>query len=176
MGNPIVFIILAAIALISALGMLLSRNAVHSALFLVLNFSTIAVLYLILNAPFLFVTQIAIYAGAIMVLFLFVVMLLGAERLREATTQGSRWQVVLSVFLGIVLLGTFAYLIVSEAGTAGAGTMGATNGEAAIAAGPAEIGLALFESYVFPFEVASVLLLAAMVGVVVLRTKRGRDA
>lgn len=174
MGNPIVFIILAAIALISALGMLLSRNAVHSALFLVLNFSTIAVLYLILNAPFLFVTQIAIYAGAIMVLFLFVVMLLGAERLRESTTQGGRWQVILSVFLGIVLLGTFAYLIVSATGTVGAET--ATSGEAPIAAGPVEIGLALFESYVFPFEVASVLLLVAMVGVVVLRTKRGRDA
>ena len=176
MGNPIVFIILAAIALISGLGMLLSRNAVHSALFLVLNFSTIAVLYLILNAPFLFVTQIAIYAGAIMVLFLFVVMLLGAERLREATTQGGRWQVILSVFLGIVLLGTFAYLIVSAAGTAGAETVAATNGEAPIAAGPVEIGLELFESYVFPFEVASILLLVAMVGVVVLRTKRGRDA
>jgi NADH-quinone oxidoreductase subunit J len=175
MGNPIVFIILAAIALISALGMLLSRNAVHSALFLVLNFSTIAVLYLILNAPFLFVTQIAIYAGAIMVLFLFVVMLLGAEQLREARTAAGRWQVLLSIFLGIVLLGTFAYLIVSTAGTAGAATM-AANGEAPIAAGPVEIGLALFESYVFPFEVASILLLVAMVGVVVLRTKRGRDA
>jgi NADH-quinone oxidoreductase subunit J len=171
MGNPIVFTILAAIALLSALGMLLSRNAVHSALFLVLNFSTIAVLYLILNAPFLFVTQIAIYAGAIMVLFLFVVMLLGAERLREATAQGGRWQVILSIFLGIILLGTFAYLIVS-----GTETTAVTNGEAPIAAGPVEIGLALFESYVFPFEVASVLLLAAMVGVVVLRTKRGRDA
>ena len=113
MGNPIVFIILAAVALISALGMLLSRNAVHSALFLVLNFSTIAVLYLILNAPFLFVTQIAIYAGAIMVLFLFVVMLLGAERLPGARTGGGRWQVPLSIFLGFVLLGTFAYLIVT---------------------------------------------------------------
>ena len=170
MGNPIIFIILAAIALISALGMLLSRNAVHSALFLVLNFSTIAVLYLILNAPFLFVTQITIYAGAIMVLFLFVVMLLGAERLREATTGGGRWQVGLSILLAVVLLGTFAYLIVSGS------EMAATNGETPIAAGPVEIGLALFESYVFPFEVASILLLVAMVGVVVLRTKRGRDA
>lgn len=170
MGNPIVFIILAAVALISALGMLLSRNAVHSALFLVLNFSTIAVFFLLLNAPFLFVTQIAIYAGAIMVLFLFVVMLLGAERLQEARTQG-RWQLLLSVFLGMILLGTFAYLVVS-----GAKMTAAANGETAIAAGPIEIGLALFESYVFPFEVASVLLLVAMVGVVVLRTRRDRDA
>ena len=62
MGNPIVFIILAAIAIASALGMLFSRNAVHSALFLVLNFATIAVFFLILNAPFLFVIQILSFA------------------------------------------------------------------------------------------------------------------
>lgn len=172
MGNPIVFLVLAGIALMAALGMLLSRNAVHSALFLVLNFTTIAVLFLVLNAPFLFVTQITIYAGAIMVLFLFVVMLLGAEQLRGDPTQGmGRWQIPLSVTLALILLATFVYILVS--GTA-VTSFGST--EAAIAAGPVEIGLALFESYVFPFEVASVLLLVAMIGVVVLRTRRGENA
>jgi NADH-quinone oxidoreductase subunit J len=170
MGHPIVFIVLAAIALISALGMLLSRNAVHSALFLVLNFSTIAVLFLVLNAPFLFVTQITVYAGAIMVLFLFVVMLLGAEQLRSASSDIDRWQVPLSIILAIILLGTFGYLLITSAGAAGVA------GEPPIIAGPVEIGLRLFEAYVFPFEVASVLLLVAMVGVVVLRTKRGKNA
>jgi NADH-quinone oxidoreductase subunit J len=171
MGNPIVFILLAAIALMSALGMLMSRNAVHSTLFLVLNFSTIAVLFLILNAPFLFVIQITIYAGAIMVLFLFVVMLLGAEELRKSPSPGvGGWQVPLSIFLALGLLGTLAYVFVSEAGAVGVGT------DVPIDAGPAQVGLALFESYVFPFEVASVLLLVAMVGVVVLRTKRGKNA
>jgi len=171
MGNPIVFIILAAIAIAAALGMLFSRNAVHSALFLVLNFATIAVFFLILNAPFLFVIQITIYAGAIMVLFLFVVMLLGAEQLRGKPTEGvGAWQVPLSVVLALALLVTFGYVIVNSAAEAG------TLSTEAIASGPVEIGLALFESYVFPFEVASVLLLVAMVGVVVLRAKRGSNA
>ena len=170
MGNPIIFIILAAIAVSAALGMLISRNAVHSALFLVLNFTTIGVFFLVLNAPFLFVTQITVYAGAIMILFVFVVMLLGAEQLRGEQTAGvSSWQTWLSIILFVALLGTFVYLLSSgNADTA-------VNTETPIAAGPAEIGLKLFESYVFPFEVASILLLVAMVGVVVLRTKRGRN-
>jgi NADH-quinone oxidoreductase subunit J len=169
MGNPIVFIILAGIALASALGMLLGRNAVHSVLFLVLNFSTIAVLFLVLNAPFLFVTQITIYAGAIMVLFLFVVMLLGAERMRGGGEEVGRWQKPLALVLALILLVTFSYVILSGVDSAGVA------GEAPITAGPQEIGLTLFETYIFPFEVASVLLLVAMVGVVVLRTKRGKD-
>jgi len=169
MGNPIVFIILAAIALASALGMLLSRNAVHSALFLVLNFSTIGVLFLVLNAPFLFVTQITIYAGAIMVLFLFVVMLLGAERLGGRGVEVGSWQVPVSIILALILLVTFGYVLLNGGDPAG------MTGEPAIASGPREIGLTLFETYLFPFELASVLLLVAMVGVVVLRTKRGKD-
>jgi len=159
MGNPIVFIILAAIALASALGMLLGRNAVHSALFLVLNFSTIAVLFLVLT----------IYAGAIMVLFLFVVMLLGAERLKGRGDEVGSWQVPLSIVLAAILLVTFGYVIITGADSSGA------TAEALIDASPQAIGLTLFETYLFPFEVASVLLLVAMVGVVVLRTKRGKD-
>lgn len=170
MGSPVIFFILALIAVLAALGMLLSRNAVHSILFLVLNFTTIAVFFLVLNAPFLFVTQIAIYAGAIMVLFLFVVMLLGAEQLRgEATAGIGRWQVPLSIILAVILLGTFMYILATGSKPATAGT------ETLIDAGPAAIGLRLFEGYVFPFEVASVLLLVAMVGAVVLRTRRGEN-
>ena len=67
--------------------MLVSRNAIYSALFLVLNFATVAVLYLILGAPFIALSQITVYAGSIMVLFLFVIMLLGAERLPRARTS-----------------------------------------------------------------------------------------
>lgn len=170
MGNPIVFIILAAIALASALGMLLSRNAVHSVLYLVLNFSTIAVIFLLLNAPFLFVTQITIYAGAIMVLFLFVVMLLGVERIPGKRAEVGSWQLPLSIILAALLVGTFGYIVFSGSESLEGST------EAAVQGGPVEIGLALFETYVFPFEVASILLLVAMVGVVVLRTKRGKNA
>ena len=76
-----IFIIVAAVAIFSAAFMLISRNAVHSVLFLVTNFICVAFFYLMLNAPFLGMIQITVYAGAIMVLFMFVVMLLGAERL-----------------------------------------------------------------------------------------------
>ena len=89
MIHPIPFILLAVVAVAAALGMLLSRNAIHSALYLVLNFMTVAVFYLVLNAPFIAMVQITVYAGAIVVLFLFVIMLLGAERLRGSMPRSS---------------------------------------------------------------------------------------
>ena len=78
------FLVLALTAIATALGMLMSRNAVYSALFLVLNFVTVAVFYLLLGAPFIAMSQITVYAGAIMVLFLFVIMLLGADALPKS--------------------------------------------------------------------------------------------
>ena len=79
----VVFGITAVVAIIGAVAMLLSKNAIHSALFLLLNFSAISVLYLLLRAPFLFAVQLIIYSGAIIVLFLFAVMLLGAEQAED---------------------------------------------------------------------------------------------
>ncbi len=76
----VLFFVLALVAVASALGMLLSRNAVYAALFLILNFATVAVFYLLLERPFIALAQVTVYAGAIMVLFLFVIMLLGAEQ------------------------------------------------------------------------------------------------
>jgi NADH-quinone oxidoreductase subunit J len=177
MGNPILFIILAIVAVAAALAMVLSRNAVHSALFLVLNFTTIAMLYIILNAPFIAMVQITVYAGAIMVLFLFVIMLLGAERLagvggREAAGAGGiGWQFSLAVLLALVVLASFLYLLIQ--GDATAASTATT-----IDSSPTNLGLRLFESYVFPFELTGILLLVAMIGVVVLGgvRKRGRDA
>jgi len=172
MGNPLLFIFLAVIAVAAALGMLLSRNAVHSALFLVLNFATIAVFYVVLNAPFIAMVQVTVYAGAIVVLFLFVIMLLGAERLRALGGLGGagRWQRILAGVLAFALVGvTFAALLQYDA----------PGGDIAlIDSGPLALGLALFEGYVLPFELTGVLLLAAMIGVVVLgkSKKRGEDA
>jgi NADH-quinone oxidoreductase subunit J len=166
MGSPITFIILGIIAVSAGLGMLLSRNAVHSALFLILNMVTIAVLYLVLNAPFIAMVQITVYAGAIMVLFLFVIMLLGAERLLGAG-GGLNWQNGLAIILGLALALTFAGVLFS-------GELAENITVAPVYAGPDAIGLTLFEQYVFPFEITSVLLLVAMVGVVVLRVQRKR--
>ncbi len=167
MGSPIVFFILAAIAVSAALGMLLSRNAMHSALFLILVMATIAIFYVVLNAPFIAMVQVTVYAGAIMVLFLFVIMLLGAEQLR-GVRSGLTPQYGLALALAILLILTFGYILISGE------LIGSGETAAAIEAGPEAIGLALFESYVFPFELTSVLLLVAMVGVVVLRTRRRR--
>ena len=97
----ILFLVLAFVAIATALGMLFSRNAVYSALFLVLNFTTVAIFYLLLGAPFIAMSQITVYAGAIMVLFLFVIMLLGADALPK--TDVLPWQKPLAIFLAVHL-------------------------------------------------------------------------
>lgn len=169
MGNNFVFMLLAVIAIGSALGMLLSRDAVHSALFLVLNFITIAVFYLVLNAPFIAMVQVTVYAGAIMVLFMFVIMLLGAERLQSMWSDRPT-ELVFAAFLGFLLVATFLIALVMEGKTA-------VSTASMIDTSPVALGLRLFEAYVFPFEVTGVLLLAAMVGVVILTmsNKRGKN-
>lgn len=162
MGNPVVFIILAAIAVSAALLMLTSRNAVHSALWLVLNFATVAVFYIVLNAPFIAMVQVTVYAGAIVVLFLFVIMLLGAEQLRGAA-GGIGWQFWTAIVMGVVLL---ASMMAALAGTAD-GTVAQP-----FDASPRAIGIRLFESFVFPFELTSILLLVAMMSLVVWHAQR----
>jgi NADH-quinone oxidoreductase subunit J len=159
----ILFFILAAIAIAAALGMLLSRNAVHSALFLVLNFAVVAVFFLLLGAPFIAMAQVTVYAGAIMVLFLFVIMLLGAEMLRQQETA-LPWQRPLMVFLGVLFLTALAVAFFSK------GT-GLEFGSAQLQpdfGGPRAIGGELFRHYLLPFEVTSLLLLVGMIGAVVL--------
>lgn len=169
MGNTILFLILAMVAIAAAAGMLLSRNAVHSALWLIVNFGAVAVLYIVLNAPFIAMVQITVYAGAIMVLFLFVIMLLGAERLGAPRARSLHEP--LAAVLGAVLVVALGWALFNG----GTGSSGGAAG--LIDAGPAAVGLSLYESYVFPFEVTSILLLVAMIGVVVLRTRRGnKDA
>ncbi len=173
MIHPIPFILLAAVAVAAALGMLLSRNAVHSALYLVLNFMTVAVFYLVLNAPFIAMVQITVYAGAIVVLFLFVIMLLGADRLRGAADDvrgGERYHRYTAVFLALVLIGVFGYLLLQN-------NVGGTELSPMVDASPQALGMTLFQSYVLPFQVTGVLLLAAIAGVVIFgqTKKRGKD-
>ena len=156
----VLFLILATVAVVSALGMLLSRNAVYSALFLVLNFATVAVFYLLLGAPFIAITQVTVYAGAIMVLFLFVIMLLGADPLPEGNTLP--WQRWLAAGLAVILAVEGIFLISTQKAAGYIGT------PAADAGNPQAIGEMLFNQYLLPFEVTSILLLVAMVGAIVL--------
>ncbi|MCS7087154.1 MAG: NADH-quinone oxidoreductase subunit J [Thermoflexales bacterium] len=161
MTDWIVLGLLGALSVASALGLLLSRNAIYAALFLVLNFVVGAVIYIVLNAPFLAVVQISVYAGAIMVLFIFVIMLLGAERLTPAENPpGLSYQRPLAIALGVLALSVAAYVLLARGGEAAA--------TQAVDASPTAIGVQLFRNYVFPFEVVALLLLAAMVGAVVL--------
>jgi NADH-quinone oxidoreductase subunit J len=163
----ILFIVLAAVAVAAAAGLLISRNTVYAALFLVLNFATVAVFYLILGAPFIALAQVTIYAGAIMVLFLFVIMLLGADRLPRG--QVLPWQRPMAVVLAAVLLVEAGLLLFQRLQI----TAGLANPEASVNTTQAlqTLGLALFSQYLLPFEVTSVLLLVAMVGVIVLTKK-----
>ncbi len=165
----VVFIITAVVAIAGAVAMLLSRNAIHSALFLLLNMVAIAVLYLLLRAPFLFAVQLIVYAGAIIVLFLFVVMLLGAERAEDERDRIG-WQRPLALLLGLLLLVETAYVFYAGAGAA---TAAASANEDF--GDPVKIGEALFTTYLLPFEITSIILLAAIVGVVVLHLQEHRD-
>lgn len=163
----ILFLILALVAVATAIGMLLSQNAVYSALFLVLNFTTVAIFYLLLGAPFIAMSQITVYAGAIMVLFLFVIMLLGADALPK--TEVLPWQKPLAIFLAALLAVEATFLLVTKARPAGnilqpeeaANTMDNLRA----------MGMVLFNEYLLPFEVTSILLLVAMVGAITLNRK-----
>jgi len=166
----IFFLILSLIAIATALGMLLSRNAIYSALFLVLNFAAVAVFYLLLGAPFIAMAQITVYAGAIMVLFLFVIMLLGAESLPKSEVLP--WQRPLAVFLAVALAVEATFLFITRARPVG--DILAPAETVNMMDSLREMGMILFNQYLLPFEVTSILLLVAMVGAIVLVRKEKR--
>ncbi len=162
------FLGLALVAVAAAISMLLTRNAVYSALFLVLNFLAVAVLYLLLNAAFIAMVQVTVYAGAIMVLFLFVIMLLGAEKAEIGSSLP--WQPPVAILLALALIGEFAFILFGRSGPA----LDPLGSVAAEFGSPASVGRLLFDRYLVPFEVTSVLLLAAMVGAIILtRSEKG---
>lgn len=163
----VVFIITAIVALLGAGAMLLSRNAIHSALFLLLNMGAIAVLYLLLRAPFLFAVQLIVYAGAIIVLFLFVVMLLGAER-AEDERDHIPWQRPLALVMGVLLFGEVLFVLLVHPAVFLSTTAAVSSEDFAT---PLKISEVLFSRYLLPFELTSVILLAAIVGVVVLHQR-----
>src|SRR5512136_2641322 len=137
----LLFLVLALVAIVSALGMLVSRNAIYSALFLVVNFMTVALFFLLLNAPFIAIAQVSVYTGAIMVLFLFVIMLLGAERASQV--QAIRWQVPLAIALAMVLVLEAVYIILGQRGV-----LPAVTSQLPVNFGsPAQVGTVLFSSY-----------------------------
>ena len=159
-----VFYIFAAVTIIAALSVILQRTPVYSALSLIVVLCSLAVLYVSLGAKFLAAIQVIVYAGAIMVLFVLVIMLLNAGR--ERHTEGSR----VARWLGLPLL---AALLVEMLAVIGHGLYSfGSPVPAAPDAGPAAVGNLLFHHYVLPFEVTSILILVAILGAVVLAKKQ----
>jgi len=159
----VTFFVVAFLAVASALGLVLRRNPLHGALFLVVNLGCVAVLYLMLGAEFLAAAQVIIYAGAIMVLFVFAIMVLipGKE---ETGPDPLRPYRLLALPLGALLLLEIVLILRSELLSAPAA--------ARAPGGVASVGRLLFTTYLFPFEVTSVLLLAALVGVLALAKRK----
>jgi NADH-quinone oxidoreductase subunit J len=153
----------AVVALGSAIGMIRQRNGVHAALLLVLNLMSLAVLFVALDAQFLGVVQLIVYAGAIMVLFLFVIMLLGVDRL-EDLTETIPGQQIAGGILGVALAGALLWVLRAAYGTTKFGSLAEANRSGNVQA----LGRVLFRHYVFPFEVTSLLLIVAAIAAMVL--------
>jgi NADH-quinone oxidoreductase subunit J len=161
MADWYVFWVVAPISVAAAVGMVLARNAVHSALFLIVNFFTLAVFFLILGSPFLFAVQIIVYTGAIMVLFLFVVMLLGVDK-RESLVERMKAQRWLALLLGTGLVAEVFFAVKLGIGLH---RTPLPDFEAVNQGGNVQaLAKELFGPYFFPFEVTSVLLIIAAIG------------
>ncbi len=162
-AEAVAFWILAPIAVLAAIGMVLSTNAVHSVLLLVLDFFCLAVFYAAQDAPFLAAVQVIVYAGAIMVLFLFVLMLVGVDR-SDSLVETLRGQRIAAVLAGLGFAGLIAAGIGSTVLDQGAVGLADANRDGNVYA----IARLLFTDYVFPFEVTSALLIVAAIGAMVL--------
>jgi NADH-quinone oxidoreductase subunit J len=166
--ETLLFWLLAVIALIASASMIIQRNPVHSALFLIITLLSLAGLFLLLSAYFLAVIQVIVYAGAIMVLFLFVIMLLDIRRIEVAPSR-VKLQKSLGILLGVIFL--LETLLILRSGV--------ISDMAAVALPPppdfgtaVALGRALFASYFFPLQLAAVLLFIALIGAVVLSKRR----
>ncbi len=161
MSNTLIFALLSTLSLFSALMVIFSRSAMYSVLYLVVCFFTIAGHYVILNADFLAIVHIIVYAGAIMVLFLYTIMMLNLNR--ESEPHKPALMKLASVVSGGVLF----LIMICSVKTANTLAPAADNGMGSVQS----VGKVLFTDYVFPFEITSVLFISAMVGAVVLAKK-----
>ena len=165
MGEAIAFYVLSTLILGFAALVVSTRNTVHAVLFLVLNFLAVAALYVLLTAQFLAVIQVLVYAGGIVVLYLFVVMLVNLKRPPEDHSAPQRRSWLGFGLSGLVLVELTAILAYGAAAPAGPSNM--QNSDLAVN-NVERIGMLLYTDYLIPFEVASMLLLVAMVGAIIL--------
>jgi NADH-quinone oxidoreductase subunit J len=164
-ATPFFFYFLSAVAVISGLLVITRKNAVHSALALIFTLLSLAGLYLMLYAPFVAGVQIILYAGGIMVLFLFVIMLVSIERSVKEEQFNKQWHVGA---LAALLLGALVVLVFLK----GRSVFPQLAAELSETTNTQEVGILLYRNYMLPFEIASLLLLVAIVGAVVMAKKR----
>jgi NADH-quinone oxidoreductase subunit J len=164
-GEKVTFWIFAPIAVVGAIGMVAARNAVHSALFLIMTMLSLGVFYVLQSGPFIGMVQIIVYTGAIMMLFLFVLMLVGRDA-SDSVIETLRGQRTVAILLGL----GFAGLVCATIGIGLQGTTAVGVDAANVAAGGNVQGIAalLFTKYVFGFEVTSALLITAAAGAMIL--------
>jgi NADH-quinone oxidoreductase subunit J len=163
MGEAIAFYTLSAFILGFAVLVITTKDTVHSVLFLVLDFLFVAALYALLEAPFLAVIQVLVYAGGIVVLYLFVVMLVNLKRPPEAHQDPRRraklgFGLSAAILVELVAIGAYSSTLPAPAPTAALPVTGNTE----------QVGWLLYTSYLIPFEIASMLLLVAMIGAIIL--------
>jgi NADH-quinone oxidoreductase subunit J len=168
------FFVLAVAGVASAFGVIFFKNAVHSALSLILTLLFLALFYLQLGAMFIAIVQVLIYAGAIMVLFLFVVTMLVSEASDNEMQDRIPWQRGVASALGVVLVGALSYLLITGATIDANVKASGANGLAGTVTKQGDtqaFGLALFHGFAFPFEVTSLLIVVAILGAMVLGRK-----
>ena len=168
--ETVVFYVFAALAVIAASRVVTARNPVHAALFLVLAFCSMAGVWILLEAEFLAITLVLVYVGAVMVLFLFVVMMLDINlvQLREGFW---RW-----LPFGAVLAGLMAFEMIWVLGSSKISGGKEVIKHAADYSNTKELGRLIYTEYVYPFEIAAVILLVAMVAAIALTSRRRKDA
>ena len=173
-----VFAVGAAMILTGAFGVILLRNPVHSALMLVVTLFGVALEFIDQSADFLAAVQIIVYAGAIVILFLFVIMFLGVDRREAEGPEATRLQKPLAIILGVVAL--IEILVLSRVEHWVSGLGGATGGFAGPLTGPGEnvqkLGQSIYTRYLLPFEMTAALLVIAVVAAVVLSRRQHRSA
>jgi NADH-quinone oxidoreductase subunit J len=165
--ESIFFFVVAAVAVISSILVVTCKNPINSALSLVMTFFCLATFYVMLDAPFMAATQVIVYAGAIMVLIIFVIMLLNVK---TETVKRSSHSVVAGSVIGIFVLFQTCWFLIKGSATGATGLMDKAQ---IIKYGHVElIGKALFTDFLLPFEITSLLLLAAIIGAVILAKKQ----
>jgi len=161
------FYVLAVVAIISSLGVVLMNNPVHSALFMLATFFSVAGIFVQLNAEYIAAIQILVYAGAILVLYLFVVMLLNPKY--KGFIKLPIYRIALGLVAGFVM---FVQVLLAMKGTGVLGKLGKITPDVMSEIGNVKLfGEALFTRYLVPFEVASILLLVALIGAIVIAKK-----